>query len=134
MFGLQANEALICLQVNGYAAVHGMRYGMISNLLWSWVFVMDGCNNMRVSKAFRYDASAPTVLQVCALAFVAFVWTVLCHMCPLTTAGSHCPFAFVAFVWTVLCHMCPLTTAGSHCPFGSLHAVSKGSVDEDCSQ
>ena len=52
------------------AAVHGMQYGMITNLLWSWVVVMDGHNNMRVSKAFRYDASKPTVLQVCALAFL----------------------------------------------------------------
>ncbi len=52
------------LQVNGYAAAHGIRCGMISNTLWSWVFWMDGCNNMSMSKAFRYDATNPTVLQV----------------------------------------------------------------------
>ncbi len=54
----------IVLQVNGYAAAHGIRYGMISNTLWSWVFWMDGRNNMSISKAFRYDATDPTVLQV----------------------------------------------------------------------
>ena len=37
------------LQVNGYAAKHGIKYGMISNLLWSWAYEMDGTNNMQIS-------------------------------------------------------------------------------------
>lgn len=58
----QMHEAM--LQVNGYKAIHGIRYGMISNGLWSWVFSNDGCNNMSLSQAFRYDATTPTVLEV----------------------------------------------------------------------
>ena len=58
------------LQVNGYAAAHGIRYGMISNILWSRVIWMDGCNNMSISKAFHYDATNPTVLQVCCCVLV----------------------------------------------------------------
>lgn len=58
----QMHEAM--LQVNGYAGIHGIRYGMISNGLWSWVFRNDGCNNMSLSQAFRYDATTPTVLEV----------------------------------------------------------------------
>ena len=52
------------LQVNAYAAAHGIKYGMISNLLWSWALVMDGRNHMQISQPLRYDASNPTVLQV----------------------------------------------------------------------
>ncbi|DBB06984.1 TPA: hypothetical protein ACH3X1_011576 [Trebouxia sp. C0004] len=37
---------------------------MISNILWSWAFVMDGRNNMQMSQPLRYDAAHPTVLQV----------------------------------------------------------------------
>ena len=40
----QIHEAV--LQVNGYAGIHGIRYEMISNGLWSWVFRNDGCNNV----------------------------------------------------------------------------------------
>lgn len=61
---LQSNVDAVIAQVNGYAAAHGIQYGMISNLLWSWVLIMDGCNNMKVSAAFRYDAMQPTILQI----------------------------------------------------------------------
>lgn len=61
---LQSNVDAVIAQVNGYAAAHGIQYGMISNLLWSWVFVMDGCNNMKVSAAFQYNAMHPTILQI----------------------------------------------------------------------
>ena len=70
-----------CWQVNGYAAAHGMRYGMITNLLWSWVFVMDGCNNMKVSAAYRYDAIQPTILQVSARALrCMYIHSAAAHM------------------------------------------------------
>ena len=62
------DSALCCpLQVNGHTAAHGIKYGMISNILWSWAFVMDGKNHMQISQPFRYDATSPTVLQVCSL-------------------------------------------------------------------
>ena len=57
-------KSLPSLQVNAYAAAHGFQYGMISNILWSWAFVMDGRNNMQISQPLRYDAAHPTVLQV----------------------------------------------------------------------
>lgn len=55
----------VYLQVNQYAALHGLQYGMITNLQWSWAFKMDGQNNVHLSQAFCHDASDPTVLQVC---------------------------------------------------------------------
>ena len=57
-------KSLPSLQVNAYAAAHGFQYGMISNILWSWAFVMDGRNNMQISQPLQYDAAHPTVLQV----------------------------------------------------------------------
>ena len=71
----QMHEAI--LQVSAYAANNGFRYGMISNGLWSWVFLNDGCNNMSLSQAFRYDATNPTVLEVC------------CCQCPYVGIRSH---------------------------------------------
>lgn len=38
---------------------------MISNLLWSWAFVMDGHNSMKLSQPLRYDQTLLSVLQVC---------------------------------------------------------------------
>ncbi len=64
MFAESQSPSLPSLQVNAYAAAHGIQYGMISNILWSWAFVMDGRNNMQISQALRYDAAYPTVLQV----------------------------------------------------------------------
>ena len=60
-----APELRSWLQVNAYAAAHGIQYGMISNILWSWAFVMDGTNSMQISQPLRYDATHPTVLRVC---------------------------------------------------------------------
>ena len=58
-----------------------MEYGMITNLLWSWVFVRDGCNNMKVSAAFRYDAKRPTILQVCSHALhCMYIHSAAAHM------------------------------------------------------
>ena len=50
--------------MNAFTAVHGIWYGMITNVLWSWAFVMDGKNGMQISQPLRYDAEHPTVLQV----------------------------------------------------------------------
>ncbi|KAL3138695.1 hypothetical protein ABBQ32_006449 [Trebouxia sp. C0010 RCD-2024] len=61
---LQSNVDAVVVQVNAYAAAHGIQYGMISNILWSWAFIMDGRNSMQISQPFRYDATHPTVLQV----------------------------------------------------------------------
>ncbi|KAL3141622.1 hypothetical protein ABBQ32_004859 [Trebouxia sp. C0010 RCD-2024] len=61
---LQSNVDAVVAQVNAYAAAHGIQYGMISNILWSWAFVMDGRNSMQISQPLRYDATHPTVLQV----------------------------------------------------------------------
>ncbi|KAL3141581.1 hypothetical protein ABBQ32_004824 [Trebouxia sp. C0010 RCD-2024] len=61
---LQSSVDAVVAQVNAYAAAHGIQYGMISNILWSWAFVMDGRNNMQISQPLRYDATHPTVLQV----------------------------------------------------------------------
>ncbi len=63
--GSSAHELQSWLQVKAYAAARGIQYGMISNILWSWAFVMDGNNNMQISQPLRYDATHPTVLQVC---------------------------------------------------------------------
>jgi len=57
MFAESQSPSLPSLQVNAYAAAHGIQYGMISNILWSWAFVMDGRNH-------SYDATHLTVLQV----------------------------------------------------------------------
>lgn len=54
------------LQVNRHASVHGMQYGMISNILWSCgAFVMAGHNSMKILQPLRYDQTRPSVLQVC---------------------------------------------------------------------
>ncbi len=73
-----------------------MRYGMITNLLWSWVFVMDGCNNMKVSAAYRYDAIQPTILQVSARVL---------HCMYIHSAAAH---MHIVCTSTVLQHTCPL--------------------------
>jgi len=86
----QMHEAM--LQVNAYAANNGIRYGMISSGLWSWVFCNDGCNNMTLSQAFRYDATNPTVLEVC------------CCQCPCTDIRSHM-FLHVDMQCGVLIHV-----------------------------
>ncbi len=81
----------VILQVNAYAANNGIRYGMISNGVWSWVFRNDGCNNMSLSQAFRYDATTPTVLEVRC-----------CH-CPCIGLRSR---MFSACCYTMWCATC----------------------------
>ena len=94
--GLQSMRVLklVLVQVNGYAGAHGIQYGMITNVLWNWVFVMDGCNNMKVSGAFRYDARQPTVLQVCAHAMHSLS-TSGAATCVHSSVSTHCSLSMV---------------------------------------
>ncbi|KAL3137340.1 hypothetical protein ABBQ32_006872 [Trebouxia sp. C0010 RCD-2024] len=47
---LQSNVDSVIAQVNAYTAAHCIWHGMISNILWSWAFVMDGRNHMQISQ------------------------------------------------------------------------------------
>ncbi len=51
------------MQWNEYASILGIRYGLIFTHMWTWALRADGCNNLKVSRAYRYDAKEPTVLE-----------------------------------------------------------------------
>ncbi len=88
MFAESQSPSLPSLQVNAHAAAHGIQYGMISNILWSWAFVMDGRNNMQISQPLRYDAAYPTVLQVGL--YKPKHWDVSVHTTQLQLCLMHC--------------------------------------------
>ncbi|KAK9902748.1 hypothetical protein WJX75_004828 [Coccomyxa subellipsoidea] len=51
-------------QWNEYASTNGILFGFIFNGMFLWAIKADGNNNIELSRAYRYNATNPTVLQV----------------------------------------------------------------------
>jgi hypothetical protein len=63
--GALSNISLCIWQWNEYASTNGIRLGVIFNGMFLWAIRADGNNNILLSQAYRYNATNPTVLQVC---------------------------------------------------------------------
>lgn len=62
--GALSNISLCAWQWNEYASTNGILFGFIFNGMFLWAIKADGNNNIELSRAYRYNAINPTVLQV----------------------------------------------------------------------
>ena len=60
------------MQWNDFASYQGIRFGLISNHMWTWALCADSGNNILVSPAYRYNAMNPTVLEASPELFLAY--------------------------------------------------------------
>ena len=61
---LTSGNALLAVQVNRYASLHGCRFGAFGTYRYNSFVAFHGDNTLKIAGPYKHDCSNPTIFQV----------------------------------------------------------------------